>query len=74
MHGKKYVSENKANLGKDTLHTWGTDGKIAQISLGGLVTGYQDHTKGSLDWFLDLKNVQSSWAVGCWDCAMRDSS
>lgn len=21
MHGKKYVNENKANLGKDTTHT-----------------------------------------------------
>jgi len=27
MHGKKYVSGNKANLGKDTTHTWETDEK-----------------------------------------------
>jgi len=25
MHGKEYVSENKANWGKVTTHTWGTD-------------------------------------------------
>jgi len=25
MHGKKYVSENKANPWKDTTHTRGTD-------------------------------------------------
>jgi len=27
MHGKKYVIENKENLGKVTRHTWGTDEK-----------------------------------------------
>jgi len=25
MHGKKYVSANKGNPGKDTTHTWETD-------------------------------------------------
>jgi len=27
MHGKKYVSGNKANPGKDTTHTWENDEK-----------------------------------------------